>query len=79
MARKVIQKTCGTGSKDMADVSLRAGEQEEGNRGRNGGVVLLEHLFPMKDETKKQPSDVHGWRRGRYSTSKQVHAEVNRS
>lgn len=55
------------------------GNRKKGTRGRNGGVVLLEHLFPMKDETKKQPSDVHGWRRGRYSTSKQVHAEVNRS
>lgn len=41
--------------------------------------MLLEHLFPMKDETEKQPSDVHGWSRGRYSASKQVHAEVNRS
>lgn len=49
------------------------------DRGRHGGVGLLEHLLPMKDETEKQPSDEHGWRRGRYSVSKQVHAEVNRS
>lgn len=48
MARAVIQKTCGTGSREMTGVWLRAEEQGQGA----GGVVLQGHLLQTKEEEK---------------------------